>query len=94
MEVFQHKKLEFPLLVDKMVSMGCWKEFLNSMLQRVAAQETDADPELADPWLQKDTIINGHQQYFDRDVEGYYKFWYQYIMPRETIWKGQYPMLQ
>ncbi|KAK6519123.1 hypothetical protein TWF281_003812 [Arthrobotrys megalospora] len=94
MAIFQHKKLEFPLLVDKMESAGCWKEFLNSMLQRVTAQEADADPELADPWLQKDTIINGQQQYFDRDVEGYYKFWYQYIMPREAIWKGQYPMLQ
>ncbi|KAK6498222.1 hypothetical protein TWF506_004462 [Arthrobotrys conoides] len=71
MDVFQHPNLEFPLLVDKMPSTGSWKEFLQSMMTRVAAQEQfPLDIQLADPWLQRDTIINGKQKYFDKDVAG------------------------
>ncbi|KAF3228450.1 hypothetical protein TWF106_007483 [Orbilia oligospora] len=95
MEVFQHPNLEFPLLVDKMATAGSWKEFLQSMLARVAAQEVvQFDILLADPWLQRDAIINGRQKYFDKDVEGYYRFWYHYLMPREILWIGQCPMLE
>ncbi|RVD89424.1 uncharacterized protein DFL_000432 [Arthrobotrys flagrans] len=94
MDVFQHKNLEFPLLVDNTVSPGGWKEFLQSMMDRVVAQEEGLDVELADPLLQRDIIVSGVQRYCDRDIEGYYNFWYQYIMPRETLWKGRCPMLE
>ncbi|KAK6334493.1 hypothetical protein TWF730_003708 [Orbilia blumenaviensis] len=92
----EHKKLEYPLLVDNRVSPGSWKNFLETMLAKMFAQEEHMTEfeELADPYLQGEAIINGRQQYFDKDVAAYYKFWYQYIMPRETLWSGQYPMLQ
>ncbi|KAK6495066.1 hypothetical protein TWF481_003093 [Arthrobotrys musiformis] len=93
---YAHKGLEHLLLVDPAAVSpeNSWHSFLTWMLNLVEKQQAKLDLKVADPWLQRDRIINADEKYADKEVAGYYKFWYHNIMPRENIWAGQYPTLQ